>query len=208
MSEPIPESVPTTAEPRSRRPTKRVKLATTPLAAQSQAVEALFERQPIDQPIHIPTSATPGQKTSSSLAPPPEIVTNVQGSSAGAGSGEFHVYKASRRREYERIRLMEDEANQEEADREWKAKQEEIRLKDEEKRKKNAQRRAKQKGKKGKVKGGGGMDGDGDGDGEIKVNLGGAAARLQRRGDGVEDGDVHEAAAVAEEGGIVIHDDD
>lgn len=103
---------------------------------------------------------------------------------------------------------MEDEANQEEADREWKAKQEEIRLKDEKKRSKNAERRAKQKGKKGKGKGGGGMDVDGEGDGEIKVNLGGAAARLQRRGDGVEDGDVHEGAAVAEEGGIVIHDDD
>lgn len=35
---------------------------------------------------------------------------NVQGSSAGAGSGEFHVYKASRRREYERLQLMEEEA--------------------------------------------------------------------------------------------------
>ena len=35
---------------------------------------------------------------------------NVQGSSAGAGSGEFHVYKASRRREYERIKLLEDSA--------------------------------------------------------------------------------------------------
>ena len=33
---------------------------------------------------------------------------NVQGSSAGAGSGEFHVYKASRRREYERLKLLED----------------------------------------------------------------------------------------------------
>lgn len=33
---------------------------------------------------------------------------NVQGSSAGAGSGEFHVYKASRRREYERTKLMEE----------------------------------------------------------------------------------------------------
>jgi len=206
MSEPIPESVPTTADPRSRRPVKRVKLATTPLAAQSQAVEALFERQPIDQPIHIPTSATPGQKTSSSLAPPPEIVTNVQGSSAGAGSGEFHVYKASRRREYERIRLMEDEANQEEADKEWKAKQAEIKSKDEKKRNKNAERRAKQKGKKDKAKGGDGMDVDGSG--EVKVNLGGAATKLQKNGNGDEGRNVHEGAAVAEEGGIVIHDDD
>ena len=33
---------------------------------------------------------------------------NVQGSSAGAGSGEFHVYKQSRRREYERLKIMDD----------------------------------------------------------------------------------------------------
>ena len=46
----------------------------------------------------------------SALPPPPEIVSNVQGSSAGAGSGEFHVYKASRRREYERLKLMDEEA--------------------------------------------------------------------------------------------------
>jgi hypothetical protein len=37
-----------------------------------------------------------------------EMMKNVQGSSAGAGSGEFHVYKASRRREYERLKLMEE----------------------------------------------------------------------------------------------------
>lgn len=43
------------------------------------------------------------------IRPPREMVKNVQGSSAGAGSGEFHVYKASRRREYERLKLMEDE---------------------------------------------------------------------------------------------------
>jgi hypothetical protein len=33
---------------------------------------------------------------------------NVQGSSAGAGSGEFHVYKQARRREYERLKIMSD----------------------------------------------------------------------------------------------------
>ena len=40
---------------------------------------------------------------------PREMMKNVQGSSAGAGSGEFHVYKAARRREYERLKLMEEE---------------------------------------------------------------------------------------------------
>jgi hypothetical protein len=41
------------------------------------------------------------------LKPPPEMVKNVQGSAAAAGSGEFHVYKHSRRREAERVKQME-----------------------------------------------------------------------------------------------------
>ena len=49
----------------------------------------------------------PKEKT---IRPAREMMKNVQGSSAGAGSGEFHVYKASRRREYERIKLLEDAA--------------------------------------------------------------------------------------------------
>jgi len=38
------------------------------------------------------------------------MMKSVSGSSAGAGSGEFHVYKHARRREYERIALMEQKA--------------------------------------------------------------------------------------------------
>ena len=55
------------------------------------------------KPAYVP--APPKEKT---IRPPREMMKNVQGSSAGAGSGEFHVYKASRRREYERLKLMDD----------------------------------------------------------------------------------------------------
>ena len=53
--------------------------------------------------IALPTG--PRERT---LRAPAEMMKNVQGSSSGAGSGEFHVYKQSRRREYERLRIMED----------------------------------------------------------------------------------------------------
>ncbi|PWY92058.1 DUF1168-domain-containing protein [Aspergillus heteromorphus CBS 117.55] len=100
MSEPIPESIPTSADPRSKRPTKR--RAITAQSSQASQIESLF-RDPSKE-IKLPNAPT--QRTAGSMPAPPEIVANVQGSSAGAGSGEFHVYKASRRREYERLRLM------------------------------------------------------------------------------------------------------
>ncbi|KAF2748407.1 DUF1168-domain-containing protein, partial [Sporormia fimetaria CBS 119925] len=99
MSE-TPSSLPTTTDRDSSRATK--KRALTPRAHLANEVSALFAKP--DREIHIPSS-----KSQKNLAAPPEIVANVQGSSAGAGSGEFHVYKASRRREYERLRLMDEE---------------------------------------------------------------------------------------------------
>jgi hypothetical protein len=53
-------------------------------------------------------AAIPAPPKEKPLRPAREMMKNVQGSSAGAGSGEFHVYKASRRREYERLKLLND----------------------------------------------------------------------------------------------------
>ncbi|GFF36754.1 PRKR-interacting protein 1 [Aspergillus udagawae] len=144
MSEPGPESIPTSADPRSKRPVKR--RAVTPLSEQASQIEHLF-RDP-NKEIKIPEPSK--QRSAASLAPPPEIVANVQGSSAGAGSGEFHVYKASRRREYERLRLMQSEVEKEQEDKAWEQKREEARRKDEEKTEKNRRRREKRNATKKK----------------------------------------------------------
>ena len=143
MSEPIPESIPTSADPRSKRATK--KRALTPVSQQSAQVDALFAYP--DRPVSIPNPAK-----ARTLAPPPEVVANVQGSSAGAGSGEFHVYKAARRKEYERLRMMDSETKREEADKQFEERREELKKADEEKTRKNKARREKQKARKDKAK--------------------------------------------------------
>jgi hypothetical protein len=214
MSEPIPESIPTSADRRSNRPTK--KRAITPVSQQSQQVEALFAHP--EREVTIPVGPKP--KT---LAPPPEIVTNVQGSSAGAGSGEFHVYKASRRREYERLKLMDDESKKEAADREFRERQEKLKKEDEERLNKNRAKREKAKARQAKKKLGekGGVDGDGEGGKDGEVN-GGAAVKkklgpkaLPGAGGAandtaeVEDAVKEDGQAAEEQGaGITIHDED
>src|SRR5713226_8785318 len=79
--------------------------ASTPLDRQRSQLEKLL-KDPA-KPAYVPLP--PKEKT---VRPPREMMKNVQGSSAGAGSGEFHVYKASRRREYERLKLMEEVSQQ------------------------------------------------------------------------------------------------
>ncbi|KAF2430157.1 DUF1168-domain-containing protein [Tothia fuscella] len=194
MSEPIPESIPTSSDPRSKRPIK--KRALTPLSQQASNLEALFANP--DKPIPLPSGAKP-----QFLAPPPEIVANVQGSSAGAGSGEFHVYKASRRREYERVRLMEEETEKERMDREWEDKQKELKKRDEEKLSKNQKRRMKVKERGGKKKGNtvGRMDVDGKG----VVHSGAAPEKSAGGGEDEVNGGAVKTVEVV---GIVIHDED
>lgn len=217
MSEPIPEAIPTSADPRSRRPIKRARGANTAVVSQANEIDNLF----LDPNRQVTIPAASGA-SKSNLPAPPEIVANVQGSSAGAGSGEFHVYKASRRREYERLRVMDEEAKKGEDDEKWEREERERRERDEERtRKKREKRNKKKNGNKGKpsVAGGGGAvksatadsaktnghDADGV-DGLVKKKAGLQIPRRESRDE--DQGSDFGVADVVKEAGITIHDDD
>lgn len=197
MSEPGPESLPTSADPRSKRPTKR--RAVTPHSEQAGQIDTLFKDP--SKEVHIP--GTTLQRSAASLAAPPEIVANVQGSSAGAGSGEFHVYKASRRREYERLRMMQSEVDREKDDEDWDKEREETKRKDDEKTEKNRRRRDKKKAARGNKKDGGAKNAAG------KMDIDKVSA-----GQGLAAPDLNSANAGAEQvphvevPGVIIHEDD
>lgn len=216
MSGTGPESIPVSADPRSKRPTK--KRALSPASQQASQLEGLFKRP--DQEIRIPAG---GPDPKRRLPLPPEIVTNVQGSSAGAGSGEFHVYKAARRREYERLRIMDEEVRNEEEQRLFEDKKAALEDEDTKKTERNRAKREKMRARKEKAKldkkkGGEQADGasnGGDGSG------GGIKARpvqprdVEKKGDaenGKTDMDSHSEdtakATTTDAPGLVIHEDD
>ncbi|CAM1503969.1 Fc.00g015600.m01.CDS01 [Cosmosporella sp. VM-42] len=190
-----PDSIPTSADPKSHRPTKR--RALTPVSEQAASVDALFAKP--DQEIRVP-----GDEAARRRGAPPEIVTNVQGSSAGAGSGEFHVYKASRRREYERLRDMDEEVKKEKDLEQFEKDRAERVKKDEEKTRKNRERREKMKARKAK---------------KGKTNGSNASAQATNEASHAEDKDGNDTPGNKENGdekpkastepvGLVIHDDD
>jgi hypothetical protein len=209
MSGEGPESIPTSADPRSKRPTK--KRALTPNSAVAKDLDALFARP--DQEIRVERPSGPKSR----LAAPPEIVANVQGSSAGAGSGEFHVYKASRRREYERLRRMDEEVAKESADAEFERTKEERLRKDDEKTRRNREKREKKRKarERAKVNGPGSSAGDENGVGTgptpTITTKSAVKPRIEIRRD--DNGDRRDSALGAgdqpmeEVRGIVIEDD-
>ncbi|KAJ5227886.1 hypothetical protein N7489_008594 [Penicillium chrysogenum] len=194
MSEPGPESIPTSADPRSKRPTKR--RAMTPHSEVASEIQTLFKDPSKD--IQLPDTLKP--RTVASLSAPPEIVTNVQGSSAGAGSGEFHVYKASRRREYERLRLMQSEVDNEKNNEAWLKEQEEKKRRDDEKTEKNRRRREKKKNARGKKGNGGQNDTT-----PMEVSAApGSMVNMEGQDGGAVDGQV----AQQEVPGVIFHEED
>lgn len=77
----------------------------------------------------------------------PDFVRNVMGSSAGAGSGEFHVYRHLRRKEYARQKQIQEKSEKEVLDEEFQRKIEEARQSFEDKTAKKRAKRQKQKQK-------------------------------------------------------------
>ncbi|KAJ3553005.1 hypothetical protein NM688_g3849 [Phlebia brevispora] len=116
--------------------------ALTAVEKQKAQLERLLKDP--SKPAYIP--APPKEKM---IRPAREMMKNVQGSSAGAGSGEFHVYKASRRREYERLKMMDDEAQKEAEEAEFEQKR---RGWEEQAEAKTAKNRAKRQKKKERAK--------------------------------------------------------
>jgi len=114
-------------------------VARTPMEAQRIKLEKLMSDP--SKPVIIPTAK---QKKDFSNAIP-SFIRNVMGSSAGAGSGEFHVYRHLRRKEYARQKHIQQKSKQETLDDEYQQRLDENRLKSEGKTSKKRAKRLKKK---------------------------------------------------------------
>jgi hypothetical protein len=186
----LPTNMASDKPKKDRRPPKKKFRNLSPASEQRFHLESLLAKP--DQEIHIPTPADRKELL------PPDILLNIQGSSAGAGSGEFHVYKAARKREFERIRKFEEEIEREEREKEFLKEREE---RDRAQAEKTAKNRRKREKKKGRKSGAGAGVGDGE-NGEKLPEIGAATKvglkipRLERKDDDVEVEEVGEEREV------------
>ncbi|XP_066972073.1 PRKR-interacting protein 1 homolog [Macrobrachium rosenbergii] len=91
----------------------------------------------------------PDKPKEKKFSDPAEFVRNVMGSSAGAGSGEFHVYRHIRRREYARQEFLQELKEKDELDRVYheKIKQNKLEMEQKAAKKRNKRQRQKEKQK-------------------------------------------------------------
>ncbi|XP_068234870.1 PRKR-interacting protein 1 homolog [Palaemon carinicauda] len=91
----------------------------------------------------------PDRPKDKKFSDPAEFVRNVMGSSAGAGSGEFHVYRHIRRREYARQEFLQELKEKDELDRVYheKIKQNQLDMEQKAAKKRNKRQRQKEKQK-------------------------------------------------------------
>ncbi|XP_076434747.1 PRKR-interacting protein 1 homolog isoform X1 [Babylonia areolata] len=119
-----------------------VSVAKTPAELQRMRLEKLMKNPA--KPVYIPDPSKAAK-----MKEPPEFIRNVWGSSAGAGSGDFHVYRGVRRREYARQKFTNEITQKLTAEQEYHRKVEENKKAAEER---TAKKRAKRQKKKEKMK--------------------------------------------------------
>jgi len=95
------------------------------------------------KPVSIPESSLKKKTKDPNKAP--EFVYNVMGSSAGAGSGEFHVYRQIRRKEMFRTRILDREREKGDLDDAFQVKVAEVKKAEDEKSDKKRKKRNKKK---------------------------------------------------------------
>ncbi|TNN37984.1 PRKR-interacting protein 1 [Liparis tanakae] len=116
-------------------------IAKTPAEEQRLKLERLM-RNP-DKPAPIPDRPKEWNPRA-----PPEFVRDVMGSSAGAGSGEFHVYRHLRRREYQRQDFLDKMSGKQDRDQGYLEKVEQNKLAADDRTAKRRKKREKIKQKK------------------------------------------------------------
>ncbi|XP_043910070.1 PRKR-interacting protein 1 [Protopterus annectens] len=130
--------------PKPPRPKKEPQPLVIPKnAAEDQRLKLDRLMKNVDKPVPIPDG--PKEWV---LRPPPEFVRDVMGSSAGAGSGEFHVYRHLRRREYQRQEYLDKLTEKKALDEDFQKKLKENKVMAEQRTAKRRKKRQKMKEKK------------------------------------------------------------